>query len=378
MKIFIEAHTILKNKSGVGWFTHGLVQGLQASAKPDDSIYLITHAGEPQDVSGLVRNGRTFEREIDWLPARLYHTLKFHNAMPPLDLFYGKGLYIFPNFIRWPLINSPSVIVVHDLSMFDVPDYTSPKNLAFMTKHLPGSVRKADLVVAVSHSTKRTLCDKFGVDPSKVVVAHLGLESDIYERDDNEIAHVKAKYGIFGKYLLFVGTLEPRKNIEGIVAAYRALPKKLRNEYSLVLAGGPGWKDEQLKQAIANARLAGERVITTGYIDIEDKPALMSGAELFVWPSHYEGFGIPIVESMKCGTPVVTANNSSLPEAGGDAVAYVDSTDNAQLAATIEDLLENETKRKKMITKGYRQAEKFSWASCAERILEAAHDHKLV
>jgi len=378
MKIFVESHTLLKNKSGVGWFAHGLVRGLQTHVRPSDTINLITHAAEPQDVDDLIKHPQTIERPIDWMPVRLYHALKFHNAMPPIDLFYGKGLYFFPNFIRWPLVRSPSIITVHDLSMFDVPEYSHPKNLEFMTRHLPQSIKKADLIVAVSNYSKQTLCDKFDVDPSKVVVAHLGTEPNIYRRTDEEVARVKAKYGIFGKYILFVGTLEPRKNIEGIVAAYRALPKRLRNEYSLVLAGGPGWRDEKLRQAIYDARLAGERVITTGYIDVEDKPMLMTGATVFFWPSHYEGFGIPIVESMSCGTPVITANNSSLPEAGGDAALYVeDSTDIEQLTESLKLLLTDTKLQDELIQKGYKHAKKFSWEKCAKTVMEAAEKQRL-
>lgn len=377
MKLFVEAHTILKNKSGVGWFTHGLVQGMQKELKPKDSIHLLTHPAEPIDIADLLENKQTFDQPIDWMPGRLYHSLKFRNLMPPVDLFYGKGVYIFPNFIRWPLVKSPSVIVVHDLSMFDVPDYSSPKNLEFMTRHLPNSIAKADMIVAVSNSTKKTLCEKFDVDPSKVIVAHLAAEPNHHRRSDEEIAEAKAKYGIFGKYFLFVSTLEPRKNVEGIIQAYRALPKKIRDEYSLVLAGGHGWRDEEIRTAIHDARIAGERVVLTGYIDTEDKPALYSGAEIFLFPSHYEGFGLPVVESMACGTPVITANNSSLPEVGGKAVQYVDSTNNEQLVEAIKELVNNESLRAELVQKGYKQAKKFSWENCARAVMDGIEAHKL-
>jgi len=378
MKIFVESHTILKNKSGVGWFTHGLVKGMQSLLADEDSLQLLTHPSEKMDTAELLKHPRTFDRPIDWIPARLYHALKFRNKMPPVDLFYGKGLYIFPNFIRWPLVSSPSVIVVHDLSMFDVPDYSAPKNLAFMTKHLPGSIAKADAIVAVSESTKQSLVEKFQVDPDKVIVAHLAAEPDHYRRSEAEVAEAKAKYGIFGKYMLFVSTLEPRKNVEGIIRAYRALPQELRDEYSLVLAGGHGWRDEGIREAVHQARLAGDKVITTGYIDTADKPALYSGAEVFLFPSHYEGFGLPIVEAMRCGTPVITANNSSLPEAAGDAALFVDSTNDEQLVSTIEQLLGDKKLQEKLRKKGYAQAEKFSWDKCARNVLEGLRARNLI
>jgi glycosyltransferase involved in cell wall biosynthesis len=379
MKVFVEAHTILKNRSGVGWFTHGLVRGLQARLKPEDSLNLLTHPREPMDVADLLEHPQTFEKPIDWLPGRAYHALKYRNLMPPVDLVYGKGLYIFPNFIRWPLAKSPSAIVVHDLSMFDCPEYSSPENLAFMTRHLKTSVEKADLVVAVSQFSKETLCRNFGTNPDKVIVTHLAADAALYyPRDEDEVARIKGKYGIFGKYMMFLSTLEPRKNVEGIIAAYRMLPKKVRDEVSLVLVGGRGWRDEDIRNAITEARISGDKVILPGYIDTEDKPALYSGAETFLFPSHYEGFGLPILEAMQCGTPVITADNSSMPEAGGKAALYVNSQNHEQLSEMMKKLLSDPALRKKHIELGIKQGRKFSWEKSADTLLDGLEKRRLV
>lgn len=371
MKIFVEAHTILKNRSGVGWFTHGMVRGLQDCLQPNDSINLLTHPREPMDIDDLLAHPQTFDKPIDWLPSRVYHGLKFRNLVPPVDLVYGKGVYIFPNFIRWPLASNPSVIVVHDLSMFDCPEYTSPKNLEFMTRHLPTSVQKADVIVAVSRYSKKTLCDHFQVDPKKIIVAHLAADQSLYyPRSVDEIAAVKGKYGIFGKYMLFVSTLEPRKNVEGLISAYRMLPPKLRNEVSLVLVGGRGWRDEDIRTAITEARIAGDRVVLPGYVATEDLPALYSGAESFVFPSHYEGFGLPILEAMSCGTPVITANNSSLPEAAGKAALYVDANNHEHISHAMRQLLTDQGLRKKYREAGLKQAHTFTWKKSATTLLK--------
>lgn len=379
MKLFVEAHTILKNRSGVGWFTHGLVRGLQNHLGTDDQLNLLTHPREPMDIADLLENPQTFDKPIDWLPGRLYHALKFRNLVPPVDLAYGKGVYIFPNFIRWPLAHSPSVIVVHDLSMFDCPQYSSPQNLAFMTRHLGRSVEKADLIVAVSENSKKTLRDHFAIDPKKVIVAHLAAEpTQYYERDADEIARVKGKYGIFGKYMLFVSTLEPRKNVEGLVKAYRSLPPKLRTEVSLVLVGGRGWRDDNIRTAINDARIAGDRVVLPGYVAAEDLPALYSGAETFVFPSHYEGFGLPVLEAMSCGTPVITANNSSLPEAGGSAALYIDADDTDQLVQAMKEMLTNPALRDRLRQAGLKQARKFSWEKSSAAVLRGIKDNGLL
>ncbi len=379
MKIFVEAHTILKNRSGVGWFTHGMVRGLQSHLGPKDSLNLLTHPQEPMDVKGLLKHPQTFDKPLDWMPGRAYHALKYRNLMPPVDLAYGKGVYIFPNFIRWPLAGAPSVIVVHDLSMFDCPQYSSPQNLAFMTRHLRRSVEKADLIVAVSENSKKTLCDHFAIDPKKVIVTHLAAEPTLYyPRTAGEAAIVKGKYGIFGKYMLFVSTLEPRKNVEGLVQAYRQLPAKLKKEVSLVLVGGRGWRDDDIRAAINVARIAGDRVVLPGYVATEDLPALYSGAEAFVFPSHYEGFGLPILEAMSCGTPVITADNSSLPEAAGKAALYVDSENPEQLSQTMQELLAKPELQAKFRALGLRQAKKFSWETCTDIMLRAIKENGLV
>lgn len=377
MKIFIEAQSILKNRSGVGWFAFGLVKGLQHHIGRRDSIGLISQPKDPMDIGELVDNKQTFDRPIDWLPPRGYHALKFRNMIPPIDLFFGKGVYIFPNFIRWPLARSKSVIVVHDLSMFVCPQYLHPQNLAFMTKHLPGSIKKADLIVAVSQASKNIVLEQFDIDPDRIVVAPLAAADYFTPRSSDEIAEAKAKYGIFGDYILFVSTLEPRKNLEGVIAAYRALPKKIREQTSLVLIGGRGWQDEEIREAIKEARKAGEKVVLPGYVDTEDMAAMYSGAKAFLFPSHYEGFGLPILEAMSCGVPVVTANNSSLPEAGGDAALYVDADDIKALSKATESLLTDEKLRQKMIKKGYKQAARFSWNDCAKVILDAIKDRGL-
>ncbi|HSX33075.1 MAG TPA: glycosyltransferase family 1 protein [Candidatus Saccharimonadales bacterium] len=379
MNIFVEAHTILKNRSGVGWYTYGLSRALQARLGDGDNLYLLTHPREPIDLGELPDHDQTIEKPIDWMPARLYHALKFRNLMPPMDLIYGNGLYLFPNFIRWPLVHSPSVIFIHDLSMFVCPEYSSPANLTFMRRHLENSVRRANVIAAVSEYSKQVLCEHFDIDPNNVVVAYPAVDHSHYRpRTADEIAAVQAKYGVFGKYMLFVSNLEPRKNVEGIIAAYRQLPAKLRAEVSLVLIGGRAWQDEPIHAAIAAARLAGDRVIQPGYVDEADLPAFYAGAELSVYPSHYEGFGIPVLESMACGTPVITADNSSLPEVGGKAVTYVPSTDTKALTHAMQELLTKPALRDKFKKAGLSQAQKFTWDKTAATLLTSLAEHGLL
>jgi len=185
--------------------------------------------------------------------------------------------------------------------------------------------------------------------------------------------HIKNKYKIPDNYILYLGTIEPRKNITNLVKAYADLPRSLKDKYPLVLAGGGGWNDGDIKSAIAIAK-KDSQIIQTGYVDEKDIPAIYSGAELFLYPSHFEGFGMQILEAMACSTPVLTANNSSLPEVGGDAAYYVDDKSIFSIKNGIEKLLKDSQLRQDMIKKGKQQINKFSWQESAQKIIDAINE----
>jgi glycosyltransferase involved in cell wall biosynthesis len=377
MKIFVNCHEILPDKSGVGWYAYGMVKAMSKSLAAKDTLRLITHPGSKADVSDLY-NAKTVPSELDWIPSRGYGFLLHHNIMPPVDALFGKGFYFFPNFIRWPLLRSPSVIGVHDLSMYVCPQYLHPDNLAFMTKHLPASVAKATLIAAVSNSSRDYVIKHFKIDPAKVIVTYPALGNPgMYPRTVQDIAEAKATYGIFGNYLLFVSTLEPRKNVSGVIRAYRSLPPEMKKDFSLVLIGGRGWHDEEIRALIHEGRYAGDRIVLPGYVKNEHMGPLFSGATAFLYPSHYEGFGIPVLEAMAAGTPVITADNSSLPEVGGDAVLYVNSNNQPQFNDTLGELLSSTKLQKSLRTKGLKQAEKFTWEKSAKILMQAMRDTNL-
>jgi glycosyltransferase involved in cell wall biosynthesis len=191
---------------------------------------------------------------------------------------------------------------------------------------------------------------------------------EYYPKNTKEISIIKNKYNIKGEYILYTGTLEPRKNIVGILESYSMLLDEFKNEYSLVLAGGKGWLDDEIENKLNE--LKDLNIVRTGYVEDDDLPALYSGATLFIYPSFYEGFGMPPLEAMACGTPVITSNNSSLPEVVGNAGIMVDAKDTRSLTKNIEKVLKSKKLQSEMSKKGLKQAKNFSWEKSAKKLLE--------
>jgi glycosyltransferase involved in cell wall biosynthesis len=314
---------------------------------------------------------------ISLFPGKVFNAMDHYLIAPPLDVMSGAkaDVWLFPNFFRTPLVLSRrSVIVVHDLAFEDAPQFLVPRHREYMHRRVPQSVRQSSHVVAVSENTKRQLIKHYGTDPDKITVVEPALDQDKYKPAEAEaVTAVKKKYGITREYLLFVGTMDPRKNVAGLVRAYAALPDEVRQRYQLVLAGAPGrdwgwgYVDEEIDEL--EQSLGQDSIVRTGYFADADKPALMTGAKLFVWPSHYEGWGMPLLEAMACGTPTVTARNSSLSEAGGEAAAYVEQTDDpAELTELIQKLLDDDVRLAAMREAGIEHAKKFTWATSAQKL----------
>jgi glycosyltransferase involved in cell wall biosynthesis len=211
----------------------------------------------------------------------------------------------------------------------------------------------------------------YGADPGRVTVAHLGVDPALKPvRDPDTLASICRKYGISPPYVLYLGTLQPRKNLVRLIEAFREIGKSTNgpSAVQLVLAGKKGWLCDDIL-ARAKALGIGEQVVLTGYVEEVDLAALYSGAELFVMPSLYEGFCLPVLEAMACGTPVVCSNVSSLPKVAGEAALLFDPRNVRAMAEAIERVLANTDLRRSLVARGYARARSFTWARCAEQVL---------
>ena len=262
-----------------------------------------------------------------------------------------------------PWMARPSVMTVHDLIFERFPQHHTLANRAFLRVAMPLFVRRADAIISVSRHTKRDILDLYSTPSQKVVVVGEGIEDHFRPADEEEIQRVQDQYAIGRPYLLMVGTLEPRKNH---ALAFESLAR-LKAEgwpHCLVVAGGRGWLFDTVKSEVELLGLADD-VIFTGRVPEEDLPPLYSGADCFLMPSLYEGFGIPVLEAMACAAPVVCSTASSLPEIAGDAARYIEVLTGESLADSIRHVLSNPEAAGQMRLKGLRQAARFSWKDAA-------------
>jgi glycosyltransferase involved in cell wall biosynthesis len=376
MKIFIEGTPILTDKrSGVGQYTKRLVEAM-ASAAPENNYTVFgfnffTKRGAPPTTIEHPRVGYRFVR---WLPGRGYNLLFKKGLKLPIDaLLRAKpDIVLYPNFVHWPLWGrrAKSVIVLHDIGSFlEHGQFADVKNRRFLQKQVPYSINHAAHIIAVSEFTKQEIVRHYHVDSRRISVVTPALDhSDYYPRPVEQIKAVHKKYELPARYILFVSTLEPRKNVAGLLDAFAALPAELQQQYPLIFIGGKGWADEAIQERFA--RYASLPIRRLGYVPDEDMAAVYSGASLFAFPTFYEGFGMTPLEAMACGVPVVTSNVSSVPEVVGDAAQLVDPHDTPAITAAMQKVLSDPGLAADMRKRGLAQAQKFTWEKSARRALK--------
>lgn len=296
-----------------------------------------------------------------WTQIGLPLDLLLHNPKP--DVFFTPTHYA-PRFSR-----VPTVVSVMDLSFVHFPHMFKASDLYQLKSWTAYSVRKAKKVLTISQASKNDIIKYYHLEPGKVIVTYPGVKKGLMTNDKGlNMDKIKRKYGIQGDYILFVGTLQPRKNVARLIEAFSTL-KDMPGDPSLVLVGKKGWLYEEILQAPKKFDIE-DKVIFLDYVSDEDLPSLYKNAACFVLPSLYEGFGLPVLEAMSYGCPVVTSNVSSLPEVGGDAVFYINPESVEDIANGIKKVLTDTKLRKMLIEKGYKQAKKFSWEKTARETLK--------
>lgn len=293
---------------------------------------------------------------------------------PKLDkMLGGVDVFFSPHFFVNALSdNTKSVLTFHDLSFLKHPEYFTlyKGKIWHALMRIPRQVSRADKIISVSRSTKSDLVDYFDIPESKVEVVHSGIEEKYDEvQDESILKKVRQRYNLPERFILFLGTIEPRKNVENLVRAFNYLKTKEKfDDLALVIAGKKGWKHQQIMQVIGDSSFEDD-IIMPGFIEEQDKSALYSLADCFVYPSFFEGFGFPPLEAMQCGTPTVTSNRSSLPEVVGDASIMVDPHRPLVIGEAVEQILSDPSLSERLIKKGKERVKKFDWHQTAKKTL---------
>lgn len=360
MKIVIESDSLIRSQAGIAKFNKNLIDELLRT--DHKNTYQLYCFGDP-----FRKSVSHFNIDWLWIPRKIYMAAFKAGIRIPYDFLTERAdIYLFPNFIRLPTTRGKVVTFVHDLAYLKYPETLEPKNLLFLRRFLPKSVKESDHIVVISESTKKDILQSFGINQDKVSVVYPALPKELVWPSQNKVEEFKSKLKL-GKYILFVGTLEPRKNIPRLIKAVESLPPEY-SDISLVLAGKRAWAKEEIDQAIRGSSL-GDRLVELGAISDEDLSCLYKGAFVFAFPSLYEGFGIPVLEAFSAGVPVVTSRVSSLPEVGGDAAILIDPTDPASISSGLLRVLSDEKFRKHMIGRGEVQLKRFSWQESAEKMM---------
>jgi len=371
MRIGIDYTAAVRQRAGIGRYTRELVSALLAleggAGSPHQYVIFAATGGLKPETWNLKPGPgvrlRTVPLTDDWL-ARLWHRLRLPIPVEaitgPLDVFYS------PDFVLPPTRRATrTLLTVHDLSFLHCPEAFVPALRRYLERVVPRSIARADRVLADSTHTRSDIVSLLGVSPDKVEVLYSGVPARFRpEAEPGERERLQARYGIGDQpYVLSVGTLQPRKNYLRLIRAFA----NLKPETQLVIAGGQGWLYEDI---FSEAERHGDSVRILGFVDEGDLPALYRSAVLFAFPSLYEGFGLPVLEAMACGVPVVCSNASSLPEVAGEAGLLVDPLDTYGLAEAMRRVLEDSRLRREMNERGVAQAARFTWERAARQLLD--------
>ncbi len=369
MRIAIDYTAAIRQGAGIGQYVRCLVDAMLA--QDASNSYTLLASGRPTPTRPFPTADNVRARTI-FIPDRYLNVLWYRWRLPLYATFFSGQVDIYhgPDFALPPLNGKlRKVVTVHDLAFLEHPEYAVPSLAAYLKKVVPEAVASADVVAAVSQTTGQALIDHLKTPREKITVIPNGVGAYFRRITDPVIlGATRHKYGLKHPLVLGVGTLEPRKNHIGLVKAFAQAQKKKGGPAMLALAGGKGWLYEETRQVVSELKLE-NKVRFLGRVSDLELITLYSLADVFAFPSFSEGFGIPPLEAMACGAPVITSNTSSLPEVTGDAALLVDPHDVKAMGHAITRLLEDEQLREELRQKGYQRARQYTWSAPASKML---------
>lgn len=364
MRIAIDARSVFPGRGGIGQYTQNLAANL-ARVDPTNEylLFCCTAKGNMRIAQGPNVREAVFETgmmDVMWeqltLPNELTHA--------------GVDLYHSPMFALPAIRVCPMVVTIHDVVFETHLEWVDERLCYYLRKWARFSAKQAKRIITVSEFSKQEIVRTYGVAEDRVDVTYEAADPRFYPIEDREmLRQVTAKHGLPQEFLLYVGSLEAKKNVENLLAAFRKAKADAKLADQLVLVGGKGGQAMDV-DALLEKHECRDDVVLTGYVPDQDLPWVYNAAKAFIYPSLYEGFGLPPLEAMACGVPVICANATSLPEVVGDAAVLVESKDVAEMASAIANVLGDETVRSDLRDKGLARAAAFSWEKTAKQTLE--------
>ncbi len=375
MNISFDALPLISgNMTGIGWCEVGQTTAM-ARLHPEDNFYYSFFSRKDDHIKTerLAPFSEHINPKIAHASGYLYRAASTYLPIP-YKHFFGRDADVthFFNYIAPPGVHGKTVITVHDMVYKAFPETVRGRTKWMLISGLKPSMNRADIIVTDSEFSKSEILKYFPKYEKKIRVVPCGVDLEKFKPCDTpeRIPEVKSSLGINGEYFLYLGTIEPRKNLERLISAYHILTQRIQDAPKLVLAGGKGWLYDSIFQRVSDLKLA-DKVLFTKYIPSEDMNPLMCGALAFVFPSIYEGFGMPPLEAMACGVPVLASNAASLPEVTGDCGVICDAYSEESIADGLYTLYNDTALRAELSIRGRKRAEGFSWERSAEILYKA-------
>ena len=363
MRIAFDGTTLRPGRTGVGYYTEHLLRHLAARAADDE---LVVISNRPVDTTQPLPP-RVKVSSSSWRIPRMVWMQTFGPRMLRREhvdvVHFTNGMV--------PLASPvPTVVTIHDMSLTLYPRYHPTRRVLLNRPLVDVAARRADAIITVSQSAKRDIVRLYGLAPDRVHVVHEAAAPSFRPvHDSTERERVRRRYGLADRFILYVGTIEPRKNLPNLIEGFARRRRAGDLPHQLVCAGPYGWLSGDIEERIERLQVE-DAVRFTGYVPFEDLPALYSLAEMFVFPSLYEGFGLPVIEAMACGTPVVTGHVAALSEIAGGAVEHVDRLDAESLGDAMVALARSRERRENLSALGLQRSHSFSWDRAARETLE--------
>jgi len=369
MRIALDYTAGIRQGAGVGQYVRSLVEAMLT--QDTHNQYTFITSGHPTEEHPFPSANNAHGRSIG-IPDRYLNILWYRWRIPlyanyftgPADIYHGLDFGLPPISGK-----THKIVTVYDLTFVEHPEAAVPSLVAYLNKVVPASVAAADVVAAISHATKQALIEHYKTPPEKIAVIPCGVAPH-YQRvtDPALLEGTRQKFALKHPFVLSVGTLEPRKNHKGLIQAFYETQQHKDGPAMLAIAGGKGWLYEETQQLVSELKLE-DKVHFLGRVTEQELLTLYSLADVFAFPSFFEGFGIPPLEAMACGAPVITSSTSSLPEVAGDAALLIDPYDPHTIAEAINRILHDQPLREQLQQRGYQQVQRYTWSKAAEKML---------